>query len=119
MRIRIRYDTVDERGQTRRERNDAHGHETPPLEIPLAGQHIWDFYETLNDRMRRVMDRQAIPISFSELHVAMMITGTLLNRKEIEILFEMDKIFCELVNLELKDLAEREKEEQAKKRGRP
>ena len=64
------------------------------------------------------MDRQAIPITYSDLQAAIMITGQLLNRKEIEILFEMDDVFCELVNLELKDLAEREKEEQQKKRGR-
>lgn len=101
----------DEKGVTRREKNDAFGYEAPQPEIPAAGALIWETYHELSARLRRVIDRQAIPISPSDLNAWFELTGLRLHRKEIKIFFQMDEVFCNEVNLELQLLAQREKEE--------
>lgn len=76
--------------------------------------HLWEHYQTITARLRRVIDRQAVPISFADLHGWISLTKTIISVKEIEMLFEMDDAYCQEINLELKDYAEREKDRQEK-----
>lgn len=114
----IRYDTPDEKGVTRRERNENFGYDSPSPDVSAAGQYLWDWYFEISDRLRRVIENQAVPISHADIHGWISINGIQIRRTEIEILYKMDDSYCEEVNLELKAYAEREKDRAEQRTGK-
>lgn len=103
----MRYDIPDETGITRRERNENFGHDSPLQDIPAAGVDLWNWYFEISGRLRRVVESQAVPISWADLSGWREMTGTIIRQNEIEILYKMDESFCSEINIELKAFAER------------
>lgn len=117
MRVRIRYDTPDEDGVTRRERAarfaDVETIEQPPdFEIPSEGEYLWAWFWTLSGRVRRVTEGVCSPVPPSEFLAWCEASGTIVEPVEYAILCAMDDVFCEETNKEIKDFRERQQERQ-------
>jgi len=115
IRTYVRYDVKDEGGETRRERNDRFGHESPPLEYPFAAAHLWEWYFDLSQRLRRVRDGVCEPIPPSEFEAWQRLTGNIVYRHEYAILAAMDAAYCDEMNKELADYQERMREKAEKR----
>lgn len=116
MRVRVRYDLPDENGETRRERSLRFGVEDngPNLDIPAGFYHLWEWYWTISARLRRVRDGVAEPIPPSEFTHWCHNSGTIIRPVEYAILSAMDDVFCDEMNLELRDYRLRENERSRK-----
>lgn len=113
--MRVRYDTRDEKGETRRERNDRHADDgvevqSPDLNIPECGQHIWDWYFDISDRLQRNKDGICTPIPPSEFTAWVAASRQIVYPTEYAILGDMDLAYCGEMNKELEAFREREKE---------
>jgi hypothetical protein len=98
VRVFVRYETPDHENKTRRERNHAFGQESPPLEIPENGSHLWAFFLELNQaRQERYL------FSFQEIDAWMRLTGNRLLRQEIRIIKAMDVAYINQLNQEIED----------------
>lgn len=102
IRVFVRYDVTDEKGETRRERNERFGFDTPPLIVPEAGIHFWKWYFEISSRLMRVRDGIAIPISWADINGWVALTGNIIRPLELQVLFTIDDAFCETMNAELK-----------------
>lgn len=110
MSVRVRYDTADENGETRRERNTRLGFPAPQVDIPPAGAYLWSWYWEVSDRLRRVRDGACEPIAPSEFSAWCNLTDTVVYPVEYAILCAVDAAFCSAMNSELRDYQERENE---------
>lgn len=99
--IRVRYDTEDERGETRRERNETVEISSPLLIVPDYLEHLWEWYFALSRRCQRVNNGVCSPIPPSEILAWLTLTGTLVHTHEYDILCGMDDAYCAAVNEEL------------------
>jgi hypothetical protein len=94
----------DEKGLTRRERNERFGQgSSPAIDIPGAGDHLWEWYFQLSGRLRRVRDGVCEPIPPSEFMAWCEASGTIVNALEYAMLSAMDDAFCDEMNQELQD----------------
>lgn len=75
--------------------------EAPPLYIPDAGQHLWDWYMDATRRVRRVVEGVCGPVSPADWLAWAEITGNIVYRWEYDILAAMDIAFCDEMNKEL------------------
>lgn len=114
VRVRVRYDTVDENGETRRERNDRFGETSPALIVPASGQYLWDWYFDLSTRLRRVRSGVCEPIPPTEFMAWKAATGRIVYPSEYAILSAIDVAYCDEMNKELKDYRDRQTERIAK-----
>lgn len=114
--MRVRYDTRDENGDTRRERNEKfnQSHKTPDFEIPDHGFYLWEWYFDLSERLRRVRDGVAERIPPTEYLAWAAMTGEIVYPWEYAILADMDVAFCDEMDKELADYRTRV-EDQAKR----
>ena len=101
--------TPDEKGQTRRERNDQFGEPAPPLIVPQSGQYLWEWYFDLTDSIRRIRDGVCEPFPPSEYMAWRHATGNIVYAHEYAILRAMDGAYCTEMNNELADYRERER----------
>lgn len=119
--VRVRYDTPDEGDEktdpprlpeTRRDRNERFGHpeHNPPFLLPEIGLYLWDWYFSISNRLRRVIDGICVPIPPTEFIAWRIATGTIVYPREYEVLCAMDQAYCEEMNKELADYRERQKE---------
>jgi hypothetical protein len=110
--VRVRYDTPNEKGVTRRERNAAAGFDdrSPTLRIPEFGEHLWELYQSLSESTVRVVEGICRPIPPETIDTYLKLSGTIIGPTDFRILQSMDKAFCETVNSELNDFRIREKE---------
>lgn len=115
MRVRVRYDTPNERGETRRERIyrfGKHEENRPPIfYIPIEGFYLWEWFWTISARLRRIREGLCEPIPPSEFLSWCRASGTIVTPPEYAILCAMDEIFCEETNKELEDYRTRRAEE--------
>ena len=105
----VRYDTPDEDGETRRERNERFDCEdqNPEIEPPEDGKWLWDWFLELN-ACRSQGFSAPNAVTFPDLESWSRLTGNIIRREEIAIIRRMDDAF-------LAALAE-EREEQRKRR---
>lgn len=118
MRVHVRYDTPNEHGEKRRDRNDSFNVDSPPLIVPLAGRHLWEWYLDLSSGLRRVRDGVCEPFPPSEFEAWRAATGHIVYPVEYGILRAMDVAFCDETNKELSAFRQREndrREKEAKK----
>lgn len=108
--IFVRYETPDENGVTRRERNEQFGVSSPLLYIPEAGEHIWNWYWEISKNSKRISEGVCKPLAWSEIAGWLQITGAIVNDEEMKILLEMDASFCAETNRELNDYRVRREE---------
>lgn len=104
----------DEKGITRRERNERVGESAPVVDVPPYGWHLWQWYWTLSARVLRVRDGVCVPLAPSEFLAWCQASGTIVSAPEYDILCAMDDAFCEEMNSELRDFRTRQEEEQKK-----
>ena len=97
----MRYEFPDEKGETRRQRNERVGESTPPFEIPEHGQYIWDWFKELSLIASSVSDGMYRPIPPSEYLAWQQITGNIVYSWEYDILFSMDSVYCDEMNKEI------------------
>lgn len=110
----MRYDTKDETGETRRERNDKHAMNSPVFEVPVEGIYLWQWYQEISSTVRRINEGLCGPIHPSEWLAWTRMTGNIVNHVEYDILTAMDRTFCDETNVELENLNIRRQEEHAK-----
>lgn len=124
IRVFVRYDTPDEHGIKRRDKNDDFNIESPPLVVPPAVRYLWEWYFELSSGLRRVRDGVCEPIPALEFQAWREATGHIVYPVEYGILRAMDVAFCDETNKELSAFREREAErreqeaESRKRRGR-
>jgi hypothetical protein len=120
IRAHVRYDTPDENGQTRRERNEAFEVESPALEIPEVLRYVWEWYFEASDGMaRRVRDGVCERISWAEWQAWEALTGHAPRDHERAILRAIDRAYCAEMNRELSAYRARQAEAQARDTPKP
>lgn len=112
VRIRVRYDTKDENGETRRERNEKFDADSPSLDIPDEGLYLWQWFWNLATWFKRVRSGSAEIIVPSEMEAWANLNGVEVRPAEFAILHAMDMAFCEATNVEISEWRERDKERQ-------
>lgn len=85
----MRYDTCDENGETRRERNTRFGVESPDADVPEVGDHVWDWFWELSGRRKPGPE----PISYAEIGEWQRLTGTQVLPEEVRMLIAMDDAY--------------------------
>ena len=120
--MRVRYDTRDDTGKTRREKyqglidSGSNVVELPPEIIPPAGgQHLWEWYFDLSDRLIRNHDGVCHPIPPSEFAAWLAITNEIVYPSELAVLSAMDVAFCSEMGKELEAFRQRQ-EDRAKRK---
>ncbi len=112
MEIFVRYETPDENGETRRQRNEKFDEITPDFEIPVEARYLWDWFFNIHDMMgARVYDGFCRSIPPSEYLAWAELTGTIVYQHEYDILTSMDAAFCREYNKELQNYRLRREEE--------
>lgn len=104
MRLHVRYNTPDENGETRNDRNARF--RRPPGEdyadyIPEECEHLWVWYFDISNRMRRVRDGGVEPIPPTEWIAWLKLTGNRVYAWEHRVLAAMDLAFCSEMGKEL------------------
>lgn len=117
MMVRVRYDTPDEFGETRRERNERFETPSPRLDIPEAGLYLWHWYSELAEGSARVIDGVCHPIGWADFTAWAMISGRIVRTEEFEVLRKLDTEFCKHTNTEFAEYRERERERNKKPNG--
>lgn len=110
----IRYDLKDEHGVTRRERNEKFGVTAPDLRVPDAGEHLWDWYFDLSNRLTRQGDGVCFPIPPTEFVAWVQATKQIVYPWEYAILGAMDLAYVAEMNIELSAYGERQREQNEK-----
>ncbi|QWY83149.1 hypothetical protein [Rhizobium phage RHph_X2_24] len=113
--VQVRYDTKDENGETRRQRNDRFEVASPPLVIPSYGRYLWDWYDELSNGVIRTFDGVCHPIPWTEFHAWLNVTGNIVHSSEFEILRDMDRAFCAAMNDEFEAYRQRQRDKLDKK----
>lgn len=100
----------DEKGETRRQRNDdfEHGLLTPEFEIPDGGEFLWDWYHDASSGTKRIVEGVCYPIEATAFLAWAQMSGTIVRTREWAILRAMDTVFCDEMNKELQAFHERE-----------
>jgi hypothetical protein len=110
--VHVRYETPDENGRTRRERNEDFNTTSPEFIVPEGGEYLWIWYFEISDSLRRVDDGVCFPIPPSEFFYWKSMTDRVVSADEYAILRAMDAAFCEETNKELQAYQERRAEDQ-------
>lgn len=105
----IKHKSIDgEDTLTRREYNARYGKDAPEVEVPEAGEYLWDWYFDISDRIGRVQDGVCRPIPPSEWIAWTALTGDVVYRWEFAILAGMDTAYCNALTNELSEKVARE-----------
>ena len=89
-RLTVRYETKDENGETRRQRNSRFGAKSPEITPPPEAVHVWDwFWSELTGRRHSGPE----PLTHAELDAWKRNTARLVRPQEIEMLIAMDEAF--------------------------
>lgn len=99
--MHVRYEMPDEKGETRRERNERLKEPTPFFKIPEAGIHIWQWFREINDIASPMREGFCRRIPPSEYLAWQKITENIVYPEEYDILFAMDAVFCDEMNAEI------------------
>lgn len=103
---------------TRQEYNEQAGAETPPQpEIPVCGEHVWQWWWELNARRPPGFENLA-PFSYTEIYNWILLTGLSVSYRDIRWLVAMDNAWLEAIANEKEDRRRREKEEAELNKGK-
>jgi len=91
----VRYNTRDEKGETRAERNARF--EVPELtppepDVPWLFAHVWTWFWEISGQRKKGMDG-AEPIGWNEISDWSRLTGNELRPEELQMLIDMDAAF--------------------------
>ena len=74
---------------------------SPDVEIPEAGEHLWEWYFDIDGRISRIVDGICKRIPPSEWLAWQSLTGTIVYPWEFDILAAMDRVYCDTVMEEI------------------
>lgn len=96
-------DTGETVYETRRQYNERFGQadKSPDIEVPEAGEYLWDWYFDAEQRFSRIRDGVCYLISPSEWMAWRDITRNLVYPWEFDILAAMDRAYARAVNEEI------------------
>lgn len=100
IRVYARYDLPDENGETRRKRNERFDFkDSPKLEIPSAGEYIWELFTLLSNAIYRI-DFNGYYYNFppSDIVSWCKLTNIDITPTEYDIISAMDRAFCSELN---------------------
>lgn len=112
MHLHVRYETPDDRKETRRQRNARFGQPSPVVVVPPAGAHVWEWFWALSNRRKSGPEA----LSFGEIGEWQRVTGTQIRPPEVEMLIQMDNAYLSAVRDEQEALIERRRQETEGKR---
>lgn len=112
----MRYESLDEKQETRRERNAKFGKDSPDVDVPDAGQHIWEWFWKLSAQRDRSMG--VSPLKMADVWAWNDLGRISINPNEFDILLDMDLAYREQQTLEEADQRERNKPTKPGKAGR-
>lgn len=101
----------NEKGETRRERNEVMGQDTPEFKIPQTGNYLWNIFFEMCESVGRIKNGMCYPIPPSEFKAYFELTETIVYPHEYGILRNMDSVFVIEMNKELQDFQSRQREE--------
>ena len=103
----IRYDTPDENGETRRERNARFGmgNLSTPLDIPSDGEYLWSWFWELSG-VRTDGFNGPQPLTVPQIEDWSVFTGTIIRRDETAILHTMDIAYRSQISAENAEVRE-------------
>ena len=78
--------------------------------IPDDGRHIWDWFHELNSFVSRFFEGYYRQIPMSEYYYWSKLSNSIIRPEEYDILFCMDRVFCEECNKEISSLRLQEQE---------
>lgn len=92
--LKVRYETpIFKKGtETRAQRNLRFGHDVPSYDPPEAGQHILTWFSQLS-RFRTPTESGLEPIKPRDIKDWMDLTGTNMNRYDIQAIFALDTAY--------------------------
>lgn len=103
----MRLDTPDEKGETRRQRNERFGIVVPePDPIPDEVEYLLDWFWDMS-AARSYGFNGPDPIALSDIAAWSSLTGNIIRREEIEIIRRMDAAFLRAIAREQAEAAER------------
>ncbi|WP_435371434.1 phage tail assembly chaperone [Mesorhizobium liriopis] len=110
IRLHVRYSTPDDKGETRRQRNERFGveEETPEPDIDPDTAYLLDWFWNLHSARAESFDGPQ-PLSFTDIANWSALTGTILLREELGILRQMDAAFLSAHAIEREEARERRK----------
>jgi len=111
IRIHVRYESPDDNGVTRRQRNEIAGEYTPEFCVPDAGRFIWDVYFRISNSYSRTIEGFYRLIPPSEIKAWCSLTKTFLRPAEYDIISAMDRVYCEEANKEIDSIRSKQQEE--------
>ena len=106
-----RYDTPDRHGETRRQRNERFGAESPRVRPPQNGRYLWEWYAdaAATRRMDEGMPQLLTP---QEWQAWAEINGEIVRKEEFAVLMQMDRAFVYAMRKELNEQRQREADKQ-------
>lgn len=111
LQVQARYDSPDASGETRRERNERFGVESPNFEPPKEGRYLWLWFVSAA-RTRRYDQGTPQPLTPQEWIGWAQISGEMVRREEYLALMEMDRTYCASLSREISEQRRRESESQ-------
>ena len=84
---------ADERGETRRQRNERFGEKSPEVRVPDEVHHVWGWFWTLSARRKSGPEA----LTFGEIGEWQRITGQAVLPEEVEMLTAMDDAYLRAV----------------------
>lgn len=125
IRVYARYDLPDDKDETRRQRNERFGFkDSPKLEIPSAGEYLWELFTTLSNAIHRVdFNGYYYNLPPSDIISWCKLTNVDITPREYDIISSMDRVFCFELNKDknandTKKMEEHKREMESKSRRR-
>jgi len=114
IRVYTRYDLPDDKGETRRERNLRFGQsDSPEVEIPYAGEYLWELFTELSNAIHRVdFNGYYYNLPPSEIIAWCKLKHWDITADEYDIISAMDNVFCKELNKDRDAISSRKLEEQ-------
>jgi len=105
---------LDDKGETRRERNERAEVDCPDLVIPESGQHLFDLYFDISKAINRFRDGMCLRIDPVQFKAYIDLAQLRVTPPEFQCLIDMDTEFIGETQLELNSVSEKRREEIAK-----
>lgn len=111
IRLRIRYETPDHTGETRRERNTRFGQESPEARAVEVGEYILEWFFDLSAGRQFGLDGP-LPLAWIDMMAWATLTGNIVRAEEWSVIRAVDRAYLSALSDERAESAARMKAEQ-------
>lgn len=102
----------DEKGETRRERNEKFGEETPDIDPPAVADHVWEWFFEISPRRKSGPET----LGLDEIQAWVNLFGRVVRPEEVKMLCAMDTAYVNAIRKEQQLMHERSRETTKKPR---